>query len=138
MDTGVAHVSLPLGMDVALASRAALLYVESPVVKRVAPSAGGLRGGSVVSLFGRHFEPDGIACEFGAASVPAVVVSSTSVRCLAPSFREAQSVSLEVSVDGSLFSSSGVEFSVEAPPLLLGVFPVVVQAAGGETVTLRG
>ena len=140
MDAGLAHVSLPLGMDGrALPSRAALLYVEAPVVTRVEPSAGGLQGGAVVSLFGRHFESDGMACEFGgAASVPALVVSSTSLRCLSPSFREAQSVSLEVRVDGTIFSSSGVEFNFEAPPLLFEVFPVSMQAAGGETVTIRG
>ncbi|KAJ1472120.1 hypothetical protein T484DRAFT_1915278 [Baffinella frigidus] len=139
METGIAHVALPLGMDAVLPSRAALLYVESPVVKRVVPSAGWLRGQAVVSVFGRHFEAEGMACEFGGAeSVPAVVVSSSSLRCMSPSFHEAQAVSLEVSVDGSLFRSSGVEFNFEAPPLLVGVSPVFVQAAGSETVTLRG
>ena len=93
-----------------------------------------------MSVYGSGFEGAlGLRCRFGLTVSPSAVqyVSSSSVRCVAPTVAEGV-VQVDVSNDGVEYSDSGVLYGFEVMPALVDVVPSVCTSVGGSTLTVIG
>jgi hypothetical protein len=112
-------------------------YYDAPTVSSVSPSSGPAQGGTVVTLTGTGFVvQDGrtVLCRFGALdAVAATVLSPTSMLCTA--LPGASVVTVEVSLNGRDYSTSGVTFAYFA---ITRVEPSMAVVTGGTEVTVTG
>ena len=110
----------------------------APSVLSAAPSAGYVTGGTPVELVGLDFAPAGAECLFGAARVPAQVVTSSLVRCASPPASAPGRVWLHAASAGAGTSASHAAFEFLPRPAVERVLPTAGRAAGGMRVSLLG
>jgi large repetitive protein len=137
-------------------------YVPQATVSAMAPTGGTVSGGTVVTFTGTGFtraSPQLAShfgeslCYFGDVSVPAQVLNSTAVQCIAPAALQLDGSSAAVSVSFVPYSgSSGSElllaaaaseqlFTYYSAPVVVSVAPatgVVAAADAATTVLLQG
>jgi hypothetical protein len=119
------------------------MYQEALGVTRVTPLSGPVEGGTVVLVDGSAFANASgalLLCRFGDATAPAVLVSSSRVRCVSPPAAAGQTgtVGVDVAVNGVDFTDAAVQFTYQGMPQLLSVRPERGQAQGGTRVTVTG
>ena len=114
-------------------------FMASLAVTAVSPSSGVQQGGSSLTVVGRGFYSSGVpSCRFGAALVPATVVSNTTLQCTTPSWHALGAVSVEVTMNGLEFSASGIQFHYSLLPVVSAVFPARGPERGGTEVFVFG
>ena len=114
-------------------------YVAMPRVSKVVPSAGPLRGGSVVVIHGEDLPTDGdVMCSLGGRVADGESVTSSTMRCLAPEADAAGLYTVEVSGNGADFSRDGVKYLVQESPEITALRPSVGPEAGGTAITVEG
>ena len=93
-----------------------------------------------ITIAGKGFVAGRTACKFGSGSAfTAEVVSSEEARCVAPAgVRGSVSVevSMGVSMEAALVSSSGVMFKYEGAASVLEVSPTMTVVEGGSVVSM--
>ena len=124
-----------------------------PQVSAVSPDYGDVHAPPAVLLRGRGFAPvsDRLVCRFGAHLSAASFVSTTSIRCAAPSASSLSigRVSVMASIDGGAsLAATGSPDEAAAPTLLLydasrppvtsSVAPASANVAGGTELLVRG
>ncbi|CAM9134190.1 unnamed protein product, partial [Discosporangium mesarthrocarpum] len=109
-------------------------------VRELNPSRGGMTGGTSVTLFGQGFENSSqTLCQFGRTTqVQAIFRSTTEVTCIAPSSTVDGAVTVEVTVNGVDFSTSGPMFTYIEDPTILNIRPNNGPTSGGTTVFVHG
>ena len=136
----------PDGVAYSLSSeiRIALFDAAAASIARVFPQGGPVDGGTLVTLHGAGFVSAPAACLFGDVSVAASLRSAEVVVCEAPPAAGAQSVVLELSLNGETRERSRTDDGVEyhfydaAGVAVTGVFPLGGPALGGTNVTVTG
>ena len=156
------------GTDVAARGgpRLAFLYYASPLIERISPANGPAAGGGTVTLSGNSLHPamtmisldsddsddddnsdvdDPSAtatwCRFGTSVVAALSSSAAAVVCpvpASPGFRPRASVSVELSMNGADYTSSGSEYTYDASETLSAIGPTSGPTEGGTKVSLTG
>lgn len=109
-----------------------------PTVSLLEPSSCSSSGSMEVLVHGENFvSSTALTCSFGDVYVPAMFWSSSAVRCRAPPHIPADVV-LEVSVDGTNFSTSGLTFRFHEDPSILSIDPTHGPVEGSTMVTVTG
>jgi predicted esterase len=110
-----------------------------PVVSAVAPAAGPLSGGTVVTLTGSGFTAATAVSFGGAAATPLTVVSDTELRVTSPATSAAGGVYVRVTTPaGTSPQTTAARFSYRAVPAISAITPASGPLAGGTVVTLSG
>ena len=138
-------VTLKLSLDNVLHSTGLRYAYTSPQgIISVWPLAGPSRGGTVLTLTGGGFSQSVEYCRFSTSSLisPPVLarwLSETRVECVAPrSERTNDMASLEISINGQQFTSSGFDFAYLPDIELLDLEPPQGPMQGGSMLTIRG
>ena len=145
------------GIDFSGSADALFAYTAEPTVYAATPSRGSTVGNTTVTVTGSNFKlGGGTFCRFGLVVTPATVQDSHSLTCTAPPTEVAGPVVLEVATNldslsfaagtqldllsrlGAHFTTSGVEFTYDAPISVTALWPELGPQDGGTTVTLRG
>lgn len=112
--------------------------VPDPSIYLCTPSLGPRAGGTLVILTGDHLTSV-VNCRFGnLLAVPATFISVNQVTCMTPEWAVPGSVQVDISVNGQLYSNSGVMFQYYDLPLVEAVHPTLVPADGGTKLTIEG
>lgn len=98
------------------------------------PSAGSMRGGTVVSILGKHMVATPLVCTFGAQTTSPVYVSSSEVACTAPTSIAPGRV--EVTLTFLDYEDVVGEFEYRDYLQLESVHPAVANVDGGTSVTV--
>jgi hypothetical protein len=137
-DTTVAAAAVAVTVRVALtagdytASSAVFTFVPAAAVTVVAPSAGPLSGGTVVTVTGSGFMyTPTLACRFGSTTVPVVLLAATELSCVAPPAQGQGAVVLSVTNNGvewttAATTSSAGKFRYYAQAIVEGVSPAAI------------
>jgi hypothetical protein len=114
------------------------LYLPTPTVTAINPSAGPISGGTTVVITGSNFT-NATGISFG--GVPATsfsVNSDTQITAIAPA-GSAGVVDVTVSNPFSTSATSSADqFTYEAPPTVTGLNPISGPTSGGTTVIITG
>ena len=139
MRTGLVPLRVASGLRSGLdAGGVPFEYVEGAKLAGVAPSVGGVRGGTVVAVTGAGFVGKQTVCRFGkAVGLGSEVVSDSLVRCTAPSHR-AGVVSLQLQLDGQGLQGPGALFEFVRSEQVGHVVPSAGPEKGGTNVTVTG
>lgn len=121
-----------------LTAIAALLPAPTTTLTTVAPATGPLAGGTAVTLTGTGFAAPASVTFNGVAATNVVVVSATSITCVAPRGVYPGVVGVVVTVPAGFSHLSGSFTYSAAAPTLTGCTPAVGPIAGGTNVTLTG
>jgi hypothetical protein len=133
--TGGMHTVGATGLTSALTATAP--FKVAPTVSVLAPSAGPLAGGTVVTITGTGFV-GGATVKFGATAASSVTfLSSTSLKATSPAGSGAQDVRVTTSVGTSAMSSAD-KFTYLAKPTVSSIAPTSGPLAGGTVVTITG
>ena len=116
------------------------LFVEPGAVHYATPSVAITSGGGLVTVSGTFFSAAGNSgtCHFGAASVPAVVMSSSSLRCATPAARKEGRVALRVALNGADFASGEAPFAFAAPLRIHTLSPPATSPGGSIIISAEG
>lgn len=89
------------------------VFKPFPTIFEVSPTAGPVKGGTVLTISGRSFPRERIFCRFGTIFVPAWVVSDAQVVCISPKTTDGLEgrVQLDLTVDGQEATARGVSFT---------------------------
>ena len=134
-------VSMNNGLDWT-ATSASLNVAPMLTVTKLTPSTGYIGSQSSVVVHGSGFvNTTALSCMFGV--VPAdwiMYVSRTEVKCGVPRVPETTIVHVQISIDGSLFSSTSTEtaFHFLQNPIINTVFPKSSALVGGNMITVTG
>jgi hypothetical protein len=139
--TGAAAVEVSSnGVDFT-ASGLEFTYQPPVHVTSVEPAFVAETGGSSVVVVGTGFDPtsERIRCRFGASatSVPATYLTTTSVRCTAPSHAPG-TVQVHVANNGVDFTGDGASLEYRLRLTLATVTPSTGPVSGGTAVVIRG
>ncbi|CAM9663691.1 unnamed protein product, partial [Hapterophycus canaliculatus] len=111
---------------------------RTPYLLSIRPLKGSFRGGTSVFLSGAHIpNAEALACVFGALVVPARWLSRELVQCESPPRLETGNVNVQVSADGRMLTSEGLDFLFYKAKVL-GVFPSVGPMQGDTMVSVSG
>ncbi|CAM9733973.1 unnamed protein product, partial [Scytosiphon promiscuus] len=111
---------------------------RTPYLLSIRPLKGSHHGGTSVFLSGAHFpNAAGLACTFGTLHVPARWLSLELLQCESPPRLDAGNVSVQVSVDGHVLTSEGVDFLFYRAEAW-GVLPSGGPTEGGTLVSVLG
>ena len=110
-------------------------YVGTPTATSLTPNSGAAAGGDTVTVTGTGFIPGDTTVTIGGVSVPATVVSSTSLTFVTPPHTDGQ-VGVTVTT-GSGTTAPALPFTY-GPPHALTLAPDHGPAAGGTPVTITG
>ena len=126
-------------------------YLPHIVVSRLNPPMGPVSGGTTLLVEGQGFSGASMLyCGFGPGKsvngmdhvVVARQLSATLLECVTPpaltKHTSPTSVSFELSADGEVFSSTGVQFTYVPLPSVSRLQPHIVSEVGGATITLVG
>ena len=131
-----------LNNDAVYGSVVAFTYRELAQVDRVHPVAGMRFGGTLVTVFGSGFLGDAAAmCRFGPVAVPARLLTlghPGQLECISPLPAVAGYVSVEVSMNGQDYSSTGVHFEYQQPVSIRALEPSRGPIEGGTFVNVTG
>ena len=111
-------------------------FVQELLVASAHPLIGPTRGGTTISIDGRHFTAS-TWCRFDASLVPAVFLSSTRLQCESP-MHASGLVELAVSSNGVDFAQSGLRYQYVLAAELQAISPRSGPTDGGTFVLLRG
>ena len=114
-------------------------FVEPGVVHAVTPSVAITSGGGLVTVSGTNFSAAGNSgtCRFGPASVPAFVMSSSSLRCVTPAASEGR-VALRVALNGADFAMGEAPFAFSSPLRILALSPPATSSGGSIIISAEG
>ena len=117
---------------------ATYLFHELPVVASITPYRGSIQGSSRVLIEGGRYITSGSisTCRFGSVTVPATVLSDTSLVCITPTNPPGY-VAVEVSNNLQDYSTSGVLYMYHLVSVD-SVLPHFVSQLGGTNVQVRG
>ena len=124
----------------ALSTAVAFAYTAGiPHIDVIMPSRGVASGGALVTLIGRGFEA-GARCRFGdiLGQGAAEVLSSSVLSCHAAGGVARESVSVEVSNDGTEYSRGHVQFVHDMEFVVKQVVPSYGPVQGGNLLTMHG
>ena len=113
--------------------------VPTPIVSAVAPSAGPLAGGALVTITGANLA-EATAVNFGTTAALGTIFSDTDTQIVVASPSESTGT-VDVTVTtagGTSATSTADQFTYTAAPIVLAVVPSVGPLAGGTTVTITG
>ncbi|RHY06038.1 hypothetical protein DYB36_004569, partial [Aphanomyces astaci] len=116
-------------------------YIRPVEATSLFPSFGFQQGGTVVSMAGDGFVNTAQAsCVFGNTSVPAVVLSSDLLRCVAPPFHHSpdEVVEVMVTMNGVDITHTNLWFRYVRDVALSSITPSKSTLAGGSLVDIRG
>jgi hypothetical protein len=142
-------------VELSLTSSGALFYEEASLsfeyvadaagVVSLSPNSGSLSGGTPVTVELSGTSPSNvISCRFGAAATPSPATpsadSEAAVVCISPASTGSESdvVAVEITTDGSLFSSSSTLFAYSTQPTVFGLSPSSGPESGGTALTISG
>ncbi len=112
-------------------------YAPAPTLTSIAPVAGALGGGTVLTLTGTGFVA-GATVTLGVGACTAVnVVSSTSITCNTPS-HVAATVNVVVANPDTQSATLTSSYTYEAAPTVSSIAPTAGALAGGTNVTVTG
>ena len=139
LQSQLSDVSLELGCPGLLsASGLTFSYLPAASLSAVSPPALPASGGVELTLLGSGFvQTAGLSCVLNGTLVPAVALSASALRCLAPALPVGP-VSAELSVDGQQRSSTGLTVLAVSSPALLSVSPAAGPNTGGTLLTVTG
>ncbi|MBS2021096.1 MAG: IPT/TIG domain-containing protein [Deltaproteobacteria bacterium] len=109
----------------------------APTLSAVSPAGGALAGGTALTLTGTGFRSGATVSLGGAAATSVVVVSDTSVTCVAPA-HAAGVVDVTISNTDSKSATKAAAFEYAAAPTVTSVSPALGVATGGTALTLTG
>ena len=114
-------------------------YQAVPTVTSIAPTAGPLAGGTVVTITGTNLT-NASAVLFGAVAGTSLTrVSATQVKATAPARLTTGYVDVRVTTPGGTSAISAVDrFTYTALPTVTGISPAAGPLAGGTVVTVNG
>ncbi|CAM9091873.1 unnamed protein product, partial [Phaeothamnion confervicola] len=126
------------------ATAASFRYLPDAQVATVLPASAS--PGSVVIIRGTGFAYSaGLTVRFGTATVPAVFINATELRCTVPPpsppaqvAASSSVVAVAVSNNGVDFGTATVRFEFRRAARVTSAFPTEGSAAGGTVVTIRG
>ncbi|KAF0700134.1 Aste57867_9322 [Aphanomyces stellatus] len=114
-------------------------YITPLQVTSIFPSRGFQHGGTIVSILGTNFVNSGqAACVFGNVSVPAVVVSPMSMRCVTPELPPSSPVSVAVTANGVDIVQTNMLYYLVPDIKLMNMTPNRSTLAGGGIVEVYG
>ena len=113
---------------------------QDPIVELLLPAAGPRLGGTLVVVRGPGFAAGSdYRCKFGSHVVRAQPAGDGgNLTCVSPRVDAASPVSVEVSMNGQQYSSSGVEYTYLSAVVISSVWPLAGASEGGTPVTLTG
>ena len=117
---------------------AAFVYYTAPAVASIAPALGPSRGGTAVTVTGSNFPtlaPSTFTCRFASTLTAAVVLSPTSVACVAPPLLPG-SHTFALSPNGADYVEGAGGWEVYAPPTLTSVSPPFIPTSSSTTLNL--
>lgn len=115
---------------------AAFTYIAAPTISSIAPIAGGMTGGQLITITGTNLALTS-SIRFGSATVTPSSVSATSVEVTTPQAAAAGAVNVVLTTPGgSVTRSSG--FTYAAAPTVSTLSVTVGGTSGGTSVTLTG
>ena len=100
------------------------------------PSSGPLRGGTRVTVTGRHFHGPA-SCKFGEIEVFAALRSDTEATCVAPAVSRPLKAALSIEMGGVAVHAPSL-FAYDYPPEIESIAPPSGPSQGGTRVILRG
>lgn len=113
-------------------------HTRTPFLLSIYPTTGPHVGGTSVFLSGAHFpNSTWLVCSFGGRVVPARWLSGELLQCESPPRTENDTVSVQVSANGLVFTSEGLTF-VFYREKMVGVFPLAGPTEGGTLVSVSG
>ena len=114
--------------------------VEAAKVAVVSPTSGSIGGGTLITITGSGFSSNTgtLLCRFADRVVEATFVSSSLIECKTPVMSGPQTVSLEISSDGSNFAPSGFFFDFLSDVIVTAVEPNTGPTTGLTLVTVVG
>ena len=112
-------------------------YIQPVQLRTISPRAGPVDGGTLVSVFGDHFDERGASlfymyCRFDSTIVSAVFVSTSEIACHSPELPPGF-VAIEVTNNNRDFSAGGLLFEYLQSRLLM-ITPSVGPVSGGGQV----
>lgn len=111
----------------------------APVITSIMPNAGGIAGGTVLTITGTGFGPGTTVMIGGTAATGVVVNSATTLTAAAPAHAAgAVSVVVMNADQQTVTLASGFTYSAAAAPVVTSVTPNNGAIAGGNTVTITG
>jgi hypothetical protein len=114
----------------------AFTYVAAPTISSIAPIAGGMTGGQLITITGANLALTS-SVRFGSTTVTPSSVSATSVEVTTPQAAVAGAVNVVLTTPGgSVTRSSG--FTYAAAPTVSTLSVAVGGTSGGTSVTLTG
>ena len=117
---------------------------DVPEIFSLSPTSGPVDGGVPVNVSGLNFVAGSMLCVFGnSKSIPALVLSSTLLRCIAPTLHQANSdnmttVAVEVSSNSADFTQSGLTFEYVLRARVLWISPKTGFAGIADNITVHG
>ena len=117
------------------------MYYEPLEVVSLFPETGSVKGGTLVTIKGRHFLPfEEISCRFGSFSVsPAEFLSSDLIRCTAPPSQEGPTkVVVTASNNMVEFSETSAMFGYHIPARPARFTPPAGPISGGALLEIEG
>lgn len=112
--------------------------IVRPIVLSIHPAGGPLDSGTSVFLIGAHFfDSEDLRCSFGTSVVLARWLSNTLAQCNAPRWPKAETLHVEISINGRDFTSDGQTFTFYQRQVL-EVFPSIGFTDGGTLVSIFG
>ena len=109
-----------------------------PTTTAVAPAAGPVAGGTAVTLTGTNYTGTTGVTFGGTAATSVVVVSNTSITCVAPAHAAGVVDVIVTNASGAASASSTDKFTYDAAPTVTSVVEAAGPTAGGTAVTITG
>ncbi len=112
-------------------------FTYAPSISSISPTAGTVRGGTVVTIMGTGFA-GATAVDFGATPATTfTVVGATSITALSPAGTGAVGVTV-TTPSGTSATSPADLFTYVAAPTIMGISPTAGPLGGGTMVTITG
>ena len=113
-------------------------YYESFTLTTISPPGGPTAGGTTVFIRGEGFAQFlRLACRFGQDVVPATVLTSNSLWCVAPVHSEGRT-QVAIGFQGNDFGVSNLLYAFFPAPVISGSMPLSGPQAGGSLVQVTG
>lgn len=118
-------------------------FYKRPGIDLLLPSAGPSSGGTLVSVKGSEFVPDGLKCMFGPTVLgtsDARWISSSIVECVSPSSSGVLNPTVELSFNGGVdYTNEGHEFNYQKQVVISAIRPSILKSdVEGQVVTVSG
>jgi len=111
-------------------------FVSSAILLGLEPSFSQMSGGTLVTVIGGNFLSSSM-CKFGHRHAECSYVSSSSLKCYAPSHQISE-VFVEVTNNGVDYTDSKVSFAFIEQARIISLEPSVASTSGATTVTVHG